>query len=231
MIRRLSSAAVLSTVLFLCASAYANSGELLGFGGLGNLQPVGNFYNGGGLATTPNYGVIFSTNFVGLISAEVGGSGNYVPTINAPGQSIGIAAAIFITGPMGSMATGMMNVTQGFASGLNFYFTAGFTGGQAETVTIWSGVNGTGTVLATINLGNNNGGCTQPAYCTWSDVGMTFSGTAHSVTFSGPADELGIAEITVGSSTTAIPEPSSLFLVGSGIAAIGLSRLRRFFGV
>ncbi len=228
MIRFVCSGLVLSMVLFLSVPAHANSGELLNFNGLGNTQVVGtfnigNFYNGGGFPGT-NYGVTFSSDFFGLRSAENGGSGNFSPTpLGTP--------AIFVDGPTGSPATGVMNVAPGFSSGLNFFYTAGFTGTQAETVAIWNGVNGTGTVLATIVLGNNNTSCTSPLYCTWSVAGASFSGTAHSVTFSGPADELGIADITIGSSSTAIPEPGSIFLLGTGLAAISLSKMRRLFGV
>ena len=54
MIRSVGSAVVLSFLLFLSSAAFANSeGELLNFQGLGDLQPVGNFYNGGGMPFTP----------------------------------------------------------------------------------------------------------------------------------------------------------------------------------
>jgi len=127
---------------------------------------------------------------------------------------------------------GVMNVTAGFSSGLNFYFSAGFAPGQSETVQIWSGANGTGTVLATINLSNNNGSCNgYPTYCVWSSAGTSFTGTAKSVTFSGPANELGLSDITIGSNSTAVPEPSSVYLLGAGVAALSLTQLRRFFGL
>jgi hypothetical protein len=126
---------------------------------------------------------------------------------------------------------GVMNAARGFSNGLNFYYTAGFTGNQTGTVTVWSGANGTGMVLATITLTNNNASCSAPSYCTWSSDGVNFSGTAHSVTFSGPANELGLADLTLGKNTTAVPEPSSIFLLGSGLVGVSFFRVRRFLGV
>lgn len=194
----------------------------MNFNYLGDLQPVGNFYDGGGLTSTPNYGVTFSSSFFGLRSYQNGGAGNFASTpVGTP--------AIFMNGPTGSPVTGTMNVTPGFANGLNFFFSAGFAVGQNETVTIWNGANGTGIVLATITLANNNGGCTAPLYCNWTDIAAGFSGTAHSVTFSGPANQLGISDITLGSTTTAVPEPSGIYLLGTGLAAVSLSKLRRYF--
>jgi hypothetical protein len=228
MVRSAHNAVLFVAVLFLCAgSALANSVELLNFQGLGVAQQtgtfaIGNFYDGGGFPGT-NYGVTFSSNFLGLRSAANGGSGNFAPTpVGTP--------AIFIIGTTGSPASGVMNVSPGFSKGINFFYTAGFTGGQTATITVWSGVNGTGTVLATIVLGNNTTTCVGAMYCTWSNAGASFSGTAYSVTFNGPANELGIADITIGRSTTAVPESDSIYLLGTGLVAISLSKLRRFFG-
>jgi hypothetical protein len=219
--RTVFSAIVLSLVLFFSSSAFANSGELLSFQGLGDMEQVGNFYNGSGITGTPNYGVTFSSNFFGLRSVFNGGIGDFASTVTG-------TPAIFINGPIGSPAVGTMNVAPGFSNGLNFFYTAGFTGGQTETVTVWSGANGTGAVLAVITLSNNNASCTAPLYCTWSSVGASFSGTAHSVTFSGPADELGLSDITLGSATTAVPEPSSVSLFGTGLVCLSLGGIRRY---
>jgi hypothetical protein len=236
--RSLSVTLVLTTFILLSVSAFANSGELLNFQGFPDLQPVGNFYNGGGLSDTPNYGVTFSSNFYGLVSYANGGNGEYNPTILAYGQPIPIPAALFICpgGPLsgcgGTQTMGVMNVGPGFSNGLNFFYSAAFATGQTETVTVWSGANGTGTVLATISLANNTMSCVNTVtYCTWSNVGATFSGVAHSVTFNGPVDELGIAEITLGASGTSVPEPASFYLLGAGLVGISATRLRRFWPI
>jgi hypothetical protein len=192
------------------------------FAGLQDQQQVGMFYDGGGGANIPNFGVSFSSNFYGIHSVYAPnrpGTGNFGPD---PTQT----TAIFINGVTGSQATGYMNVSGGFTSGMNFFYTAGFQ----ETIKIWSGVNGTGTLLATLTLSPNDGSCSPaPAYCNWSNASLTFSGVAKSVTFSGAANGIGISDITLGQSTTAIPEPSSILLVGTGLAGlIALQRLRRF---
>jgi hypothetical protein len=224
MMRSVYSSVLLSTLLLLSASAYANSGRLLSFQGIGDMQEVGNFYNGGGIHGTPNLRITFSSNFFAIRSVFNNGSGEFNATPST-------TPAIFIDGTTGTAATGVMNDARGFGKGLNFYYTAGFTGTQTETVTVWSGANGSGTVLATITLANNNSSCSAPTYCTWSSDGVNFSGTAHSVTFSGPANELGLADITLGSNTTAVPEPSGIYLLGTGLAGISFFRIRRFLGV
>jgi len=206
-------------LLMVSSAAYAHSGELLNFQGLGDMQAVGDFYNGAGISGTPNYGITFSSNFLGLRSVYHGGSGAFAP--NPTGTP-----AIFINGTTGANVTGYMNVNNGFSGGIQFFYTAAFS----ETVTIWSGANGTGTILATISLSPNNGSCTGfPTYCNWTSIGLNFSGSAKSVSFTGPADGIGIADITVGADTTAVPEPATLALLGTGLVGISSRRIRKFF--
>src|SRR5580698_11168672 len=122
----LKALSLTAVVLLASAAALADSTEILTFSGLGDNQPVGNFYNGGGLTSTPNYGVTFSSNFFGLRSFANGGSGQFSGTPDG-------MPAIFVNGTVGSTATGTMNVAPGFSGGINCFFTAGFQSGQTET--------------------------------------------------------------------------------------------------
>jgi hypothetical protein len=218
MMRRLSILFAVSLWLILSASfANADSVDFLNFNYVKDGQQIGNFYNGGGNSGVPNFGITFSSNVYGLRSEFQNGSGSFMPDpTNTP--------AIFIEGAYGSTASGSMNVAGGFSSGINFLYTAAFQ----ETVTIWSGANGTGTVLATMVLAPNNAGCTLVGLCNWSVAGLSFSGTAGSVTFTGPAYSLGLTDITVGQSTSTIPEPSSIYFLATGIVGCGVQGMRRF---
>lgn len=179
MVRRLSVAlSLLAAFLFCTSFASANSVEFLNFNYLQNGQLVQNFYNGGsGNAGVPNFGVTFSSNFYGLRSNAQGGSGNFSPDPTS-------MPVVFMSGT-GSI-TGYLNAAGGFSSGVNFFYTAAFS----ETVTVWSGANGTGTVLASMTLAPNDTYCGLSGYCNWTNASLSFSGTAGSVTFSGPANAI-----------------------------------------
>jgi len=213
---------VVSVMMFSGSAAYAHSnGLLLNFNRLGDLQPVGNLYGG--------YGITFSSNFLGLRSYQHQtnlGNGNTSVGSGAFSEDPTRSPAIFVMGANGSTATGIMNVSNGFSGGIQFFYTAGFS----ETVTVWSGANGTGTVLAIIALTANNGNCSSfPTYCNWSSIGMNFTGSAKSVTVTGPADGIGISDITLGASSTAVPEPSTIYLLATGLVGVSLNQLRRIW--
>lgn len=215
-------------VVGFCGSAWADP-IVLTFEGLRDLETVSNYYNNGtggsGSGPGANYGIEFSSNSLALINGSAGGSGNVEQTPS------GVTSLLFLSG---SAAT--MNVTGGFDTGFSFYYAAPFYTG---TINVWSGLNGTGSLLATINLPTTTDGAGVPGcggnnYCPFSPFGVSFDGTAMSVDFAGTANFIVFDNITLGSATPGngngnpppVPEPATLTLIGSGIAGLA-TRLRK----
>jgi MYXO-CTERM domain-containing protein len=211
----------------------ANAGVIvLNFNGLQDEEPVMNYYNGGlggdGSGPGPSDGITFGADSLAIISDADGGSGNFD---GAPG---GDTVLFFLSG------TGdLMDVPAGFTGGFSFYYSAAVDPGS---VTVYSGLDGTGSVLATIPLAVTPDGKTdtQPGcsgtydYCPWVPIGVSFGGTAESVLFSGSANYIGFDEITLGSSTagggpptSGVPEPAAFGLAGLGLASLVIFRRQR----
>lgn len=201
-------------------SGAANASVVLTFEGVGGNASINDFYNGGtdsaGHSGT-NYGINFSPASLGLIEAGAGGGGIFA---NEPSK---VTIAYFLTG---SAAT--MNVAAGFDTGFSFFYTASLN----SFVNVYSGLNGTGTVLATLNLGTNwhNSNCgSQDSFCHWDPVGVTFAGTAKSVDFGGVANQAGFDNITLGAAVPGgVPEPATWAMMLLGVGMVGFAMRQRF---
>lgn len=222
------SAAALSLVLAMCAGTAFASSVTLTFTGLQNLEPVDNYYNGGagGNGTTggTNYGISFSSNSLALINGANGGSGN-VSNEPAPATDTSL---VFLSG-----SGDIMDDVAGFTTGFSFYYSAPVYPG---TVSVYSGLDGTGSLLGTVSLNTTPQGCDSSGtnYDCWVNTGVAFAGTAESVNFSGTANYIVFSDITLGASSVPppnpgpAPEPSSFVMLGSGLLA-GAGMLRRRF--
>ena len=191
----------------------------LTFEGVADKASVNDFYNGGTDSagnSGVNYGINFSSNSLGLIAFDSGGTGNFFGA-QAPSPA---TVVFFLSG-----SADTMNVAAGFTTGFSFYYSAPTTGGNSVYVyDALGGAAGGGSVIASILLPSTGEGF--PAHI-WVPIGVTFSGTAYSVDFGGVANQVAFDNITLGSETpTATPEPCTIVLTAIGLAGFGLTKRR-----
>jgi hypothetical protein len=189
---------------------------VLDFEGVNSTYPSGfafvnDFYNGGTSSdgtTGTNYGVSFSSNAQAIClntpgvfcsNTSRGGLGN-------PNSQLG--GLFFLSG-----AETFMNLDSGFDTGFSFFYTAI---NQTGSVSVYDGLNGTGNLLATLNLGLTTSNCSGlGGFCPFEAAGIGFNGTARSVSFAGVANQIVFDDITFGSvipdpDPTGVPEPTTI---------------------
>ena len=115
------------------------------------------------------------------------------------------------------------NVGAGFSDAIAFYYVLG--DGSTGSVSVFSGLNGSGTLLGQIALAPNAVGCIpeMAELCPFQRAAFDFSGVAHSVVFAGTVDQIAFDDVTLG-----VPEPGSwaLLIIGFGITGAALRRRR-----
>jgi hypothetical protein len=199
----------------LCATSASSASIVqLTFEGLQDNEQVGGFYNGGaggfGSIGSQNLGFTFSGNARALIDADQGGTGNFG---NEPSPS----TVMFFTG--GSAIT--INRSAGFQGVYGYY--ASFS--QAASWAVYSGINGTGDLLASgslVSTGAGNGDPSGGNYAEWRSFGQFLSaGTdGRSLVLTGVANEIAFDNLTF-----TVPAPGALALLG--VAGLAGSRRRR----
>jgi hypothetical protein len=193
----------------VCRGTASAAVTVLTFEGIASNTPVGNFY-------APEY--TFSASTLALVDSEAGGTGNFA---NEPSPN----TIFFFTGS----ETPILNVTNGFDTGFSFFYTSS----TAATVSVFSGLNGTGTLLGTIDLNaqynQNCGGDPSGDFCNFTNAGVAFAGTAYSIDFGGTAGQTGYDDITFGSAVAggAVPEPATWAMMLAGFGMIGFAARRR----
>jgi len=153
-------------------------------------------------------GVSFGPDALGLANDEAG------PYFSNAPSPLGV---LFTTG-----ADATMNVAAGFRDSVAFSYAS--TAFVPLAVSVWSGLNGSGKLLASFNLVENaQAGCSDTAYCNFDRVSSTFRGLAHSITFSGDATAAAFDNVTI----TAVPEPTTVLMMSFGLAGLMLAARRR----
>ena len=204
-------ALVTSLAIAACAVATpANASVVLTFEGIPDLTPVGAFY-------APEY--TFSPSTLAIVDADAGGSGNFA---NEPSPN---TIMFFL-----DANNAILNATNGFDTGFSFFYSSS----TDATVNVYDGLNGTGNLLASLNLTaqgfDNCTGDPNGAFCNWTAVGVNFAGTAFSIDFGGTANQTGFDNITFGSATPgggAVPEPATWAMMLLGFGAVGFAMRRR----
>lgn len=202
----------------------------LTFEGAGNLAALNGFYNGGTDSqghAGPNYGVGFGETALSIIDEDV-------PV--APGAALN-------TGNFGNEPSpdtvlfflkdkAVLNYASGFSDGFSFFYsTTTFIG----MVSVYDGVNATGSLLGTIPLPGLGPGTGDPtgSFSNWEAAGVAFAGIARSVEFGGTENRVAFDNVTFGSATPTvtpalpIPEPSTAALLGLALAGAAWAARRR----
>ncbi|MEO8813213.1 MAG: PEPxxWA-CTERM sorting domain-containing protein [Caulobacteraceae bacterium] len=213
-----------AAALALGAAAQASAAVVvLGFdqlNGGSNEGPL-NYYNGGlgslGTGPGPNDGIVFSANTItGCVHPFACANTNSALAPSAPN------VIFFLSG-----GADTMDVAAGFNTGFSFFYSSVNVPG---VVNVWSGLDGTGTLLASLNLPvtptAGDPGCGGQPFCPYFKAGVSFAGTAMSVDFGGTANQIAFDDITLGSANPGVPEPASWALMLLGVGAVGFG-LRR----
>jgi hypothetical protein len=203
------------TLALLAAPAAATQAQLLTFEGLANEAPVGSYYG--------SLGISFTANAFALIQSNAGGAGNFGGAPTPP------TAIVFSDLPG---APAYMNVTGGFTTGFSLFYSAPAVPG---TIRIFSGLDATGTLLATLMLpvtpNGSVAGCPSnpgATFCPFMAAGVGFAGTARSVDFGGTLNDVVFDNVTLGRATAAVvPEPTTVVLLGAGLVGLAGVQLRR----
>lgn len=210
---KIVSAAALAFFAATPAFALTTTTFTLDFEGApGYVNPIGEFYNGGTDSlghTGPNFGVSFTDAAVGLSNDALGPYYSNAPTP--------------LTVLYAADASAVLNVASGFVERLKFAYSASQT--TLDAVNIYSGLNATGTLLASASLfGNAQIDCTNSPYCRFTLTSVKFAGVGKSISFGGNAPNVLFDNITI---TAVVPEPSTYLLMAAGLFALVVAKRRR----
>lgn len=225
-------ALVLATLVAVPLAAHAGRVITLNFEGIApypNLSdiPIENYYNGGAAGDGtigPNYGVTFSAsaqllclNTLTVVCSNSSKGRNGVGSeTSALDFSVPVPTSVWI------------DVAGGFTTGFAMDYSDPYF---EQNVAIYSGLNGTGTLLASGPLPLTPYGfyvCVpyNAEYCPFEDFSLAFSGTAMSVEFTGKFSPA-YGDLTFGSTTVSVPEPGTLALLGVALGLVPLTSRRR----
>jgi opacity protein-like surface antigen len=183
------------------------------------LTKINDFYNGGtsGAGTSgPDFGVTFSRGLNAICLDSLTVSCSHVSK-----GGLGPADSQESALDFNSVTPAFIDVAGGFTTDLSLNYVTSLL---KVSLSVWSGLDGTGDLLATISLPANAVGCPDfgdADLCPFTPAEVSFSGIARSIQFSGIAADFD--DITF----TAAPEPSTWAMMLIGFVGLGYAALRR----
>ena len=204
---KLTNFLVVAACTLCCGQVWA--GTTITFEGLQNFEQIDNYYDGGmgslGSGPGPDYGITFSPFALAYMRGVQSGAPNPFPGDPSPPTVL----LVFKTGnPIngGQPESVTMDVSRGFTQGISFYDIAFLREGL---VTVYSGLDDTGAVLASLVLP-----MTPEAF--GNATTLTFDGIARSVEFTGGNDQMALDNITL---FAPVPEPAAWISLSVGLAS------------
>lgn len=192
---------VAALALLSAAPAFAQN-TLIDFETAPSFASIGSTYAG--------LGVVFGADAQGLANDELGPYFSNAPS------------------PLGVMFAAGSDAAMNAATGVFFTDAVSFAYSSSSALTgavqVWSGLDGTGSLLASIDLANNatSTNCTSSPYCSFGTASVTFAGYAQSVTFGGAANAAVFDNVAI----TAVPEPAAYVFMALGLGGL-IARRRR----
>lgn len=180
----------------------------LDFQGTGAYNFIEDYYNGGtndAGASGANYGISFGPDAMSVTNDEW-----FTYYSNAP--TPGVLSAVG--------ADAALNKASGFTGEVSFWYSAS----ENTTVSIFSGLNGSGIELASFNLvANAQDGCSDTLYCNWEFATLNLAGIGQSIQFGSTAGVAGFDNISVSE----VPVPAAAWLLLSGLGGLGAMSRRK----
>jgi len=227
---RNSKVMLLAAGIAACFGAASAQALTVTLGNIHTGDEIENYFDGGTDSTGqsgPNIGIGFSSNAIAQLAGTSPSTGDGKFENNPSGQSE-VLSFLF-----SNSTASYINDAAGFSAlAFNYSFSNNSNGGTSEFAYLYSGLNGTGTLLDTLSLtpASSTTACKNAgdAYCTWvlaSTAGTAF-GTAESVRFGSTptgtttGTPVTITEFDGVTMTPAVPIPAALWLLISGLGSL-----------